>query len=64
MGRHSNPDYVQVSARVHKDVKVAFEDVVIEMSRREGRRVEMAPILERLMRFYVERGDPYEALGE
>ncbi len=63
-GRRSNPDYVQISARIHKDVRFSLERVLAERSQREGRYVEMAEVLEDLMRFYVENGDPYEMLGE
>ena len=62
-GRRSNPDYVQISARIHKDVRFSLERVLAERSEREGRYVEMAEVIEDLMRFYVENGDPYEVLG-
>ncbi len=61
-GRRSNPDYVQISARIHKDVRFSLERVLAERSEREGRYVEMAEVLEDLMRFYVENGDPYAFL--
>lgn len=63
-GRRSNPDYVQISARIHKEVRFSLERVLAERSEREGRYVEMAEVLEDLMRFYVEYGDPNEVLGE
>lgn len=62
-GRRSNPDYVQISARIHKDVRFSLERVLAERSEREGRYVEMAEVIEDLMRFYVENGNPYEVLG-
>ncbi len=62
-GRRSNPDYVQISARIHKDVRFSLERVLAERSQREGRYVEMAEVIEDLMRFYVEKGDPHELLG-
>jgi hypothetical protein len=62
-GRRSNPAYVQISARIHKDVRFSLERVLAERSEREGRYVEMAEVIEDLMRFYVENGDPYEMLG-
>jgi hypothetical protein len=63
-GRRSNPDYVQISARIHKGVRFSLERVLAERSEREGRYVEMAEVIEDLMRFYVENGDPYELLEE
>lgn len=63
-GRRSNPDYVQISARIHKDVRFSLERVLAERSEREGRYVEMAEVIEDLMRFYVENGNPYDMLEE
>jgi len=63
-GRRSNPDYVQISARIHKEVRFSLERTLAEQSEREGRYVEMAEVLEGLMRFYVENGDPYLMLEE
>ena len=62
-GRRSNPNYVQISARIHKDVRFGLERVLAERSEREGRAVEMAAVIEDLMRFYIEVGDPWEAAG-
>ena len=62
-GRRSNPDYVQISARIHKEVRFSLERVLAERSELEGRYVEMAEVIENLMRFYVENGDPYEMVG-
>lgn len=61
-GRRSNPDYLQISARIHKEVRFSLEKVLAERSELEGRYVEMAEVIENLMRFYVENGDPYEML--
>jgi hypothetical protein len=62
-GRRSNPDYVQISARIHKDVRFGLERVLAERSEREGRVVEMAEVIENLMRFYIEEGDPWDTSG-
>ena len=62
-GRRSNPDYVQISARIHKDVRFGLERVLAERSEREGRVVEMAEVIENLMRFYIEEGDPWDPSG-
>jgi hypothetical protein len=62
-GRRSNPDYVQISARIHKDVRFGLERVLAERSEREGRVVEMAEVIENLMRFYIEVGDPWDTSG-
>ena len=62
-GRRSNPNYVQISARIHRDVRFSLEKVLVERSEREGRYVEMAEVIEDLMRFYLEHGDPYNLMG-
>jgi hypothetical protein len=54
---------VQISARIHKDVRFALERVLAERSEREGRVVEMAEVIENLMRFYIAEGDPWDASG-
>ena len=48
---------MQISARIHKDVRFG-ERVLAERSEREGRVVEMAEVIENLMRFYIEKGTP------
>ena len=58
-GRNSDPDMVPISAKIHKDVRFAMDRVLAEQSELEGRPVYMAEVIERLMRFYVEHGDPY-----
>ena len=37
--------------------------MLAERSEREGRVVEMAEVIENLMRFYIEEGDPWDAVG-
>lgn len=51
-----------ISAKINKDVRFAVDRVLAEESERQGRPVYMAEVIERLMRFYVEHGDPYELL--
>ena len=59
-GRNSDPNMVPISARIHKDVRFAVDRVLAEQSELQGRPVYMAEVIERLLRFYVEEGDPYE----
>ena len=63
-GRNSDPNCVPISAKINKDVKYALDRVLAEQSELQGRPVYMAEVIERLMRFYVERGDPYELAAE
>ena len=62
-GRNSNPNMVPISAKIDRDVRFAVDRVLAEQSELQGRPVYMAEVIERLLRFYVERGDPYEVLG-
>jgi hypothetical protein len=63
-GRNSDPNMVPISAKIHRDVRFAVDRVLAEQSELQGRPVYMAEVIERLLRFYVERGDPYEILAE
>jgi hypothetical protein len=63
-GRNSDPNMVPISAKIHRDVRFAVDRVLAEQSELRGRPVYMAEVIERLLRFYVERGDPYEVLAE
>ena len=63
-GRNSDPNMVPISAKIHRDVRFAVDRVLAQQSELQGRPVYMAEVIERLLRFYVERGDPYEILAE
>ena len=63
-GRNSDPNCVPISAKINRDVRFAMDRVLAEQSELQGRPVYMAEVIERLMRFYVEHGDPYETLAE
>lgn len=63
-GRNSDPNCVPISARIHKDVRFTMDRVLAEQSELEGRPVYMAEVIERLMRFYTEHGDPYQLLED
>ena len=63
-GRNSDPNMVPISAKIHRDVRFALDRVLAEQSALAGRPVYMAEVIERLLRFYVEQGDPYEMLED
>jgi hypothetical protein len=63
VSRRIGPDCVQISACIHKDLRFGLERMLAERSEREGRVVEMAEVIENLMRFYIEEGDPWDAVG-
>ena len=62
-GRNSDPNMVPISAKIDREVRFAVDRVLAEQSRLQGRPVYMAEVIERMLRFYVERGDPYEILS-
>lgn len=62
--RNSDPNCVPISAKINKDVRFAMDRVLAEQSELAGRPVYMAEVIERLMRFYVEQGDPYQLLED
>ena len=63
-GRNSDPNMVPISAKIHRDVRFAVDRVLAEQSELAGHPVYMAEIIERMLRFYVEEGDPYEMLKD
>ena len=63
-GRNSDPNMVPISAKIDRGVRFAVDKILAEQSELQGRPVYMAEVIERLLRFYVERGDPYEILSE
>jgi hypothetical protein len=62
-GRRSNPNYVGISALVHRDVKFALDRRLAEESERAGRQIHMTAVIEDLMRYYVDHGNPYGGAG-
>ena len=63
-GRNSDPNMVPISAKIHRNVRFALDRVLAEQSALTGRPVYMAEVIERLLRFYVEKGDPYDILED
>ena len=63
-GRNSDPNMVPISAKIHRDVRFAVDRTLAEQSELQGRPVYMAEVIEKLLRFYVEQGDPYELLED
>ena len=63
-GRNSDPNMVPISAKIDRDVRFAVDRVLADQSALAGRPVYMAEVIERLLRFYVEQGDPYDILED
>lgn len=63
-GKRSDPEnYTQVSAWVKREIKADFDVARAQEAAQRGRAREQAEVIESLMRFYVEEGDPWEILG-
>ncbi len=63
-GKRSDPEnYTQVSAWVRREIKASFDVARAQEAADRGRAREQAEVIESLMRFYVEEGDPWEILG-
>lgn len=62
--RYNTKDYVQISGVVSREVKAEFEVALAREKVETGRGRKQFEVLESLMRFYAEEGDPYELLEE
>ncbi len=60
--RYNKRDYVQISGVVSREVKAEFEVALAREKVERGRGRKQFEVLESLMRFYAEEGDPYEML--
>lgn len=60
--RYNTRDYVQISGFVSRQVKAEFEVALAREKVERGRGRKQFEVLESLMRFYAEEGDPYELL--
>lgn len=60
--RYNKKDYVQISGVVSRQVKAEFEVALAREKVERGRGRKQFEVLESLMRFYAEEGDPYELL--
>jgi hypothetical protein len=62
--RYNKRDYVQISGVVSREVKAQFDVALAREKVERGRGRKQFEVLESLMRFYAEEGDPYEMLEE
>ena len=62
--RYNKRDYVQISGVVSREVKAGFDIALAREKVETGRGRKQFEVLESLMRFYAEQGDPYELLEE
>lgn len=62
--RYNKKDYVQISGVVSRSVKAEFDIALAREKVETGRGRKQFEVLESLMRFYSEEGDPYELLED
>lgn len=62
--RYNKRDYVQISGVVSREVKAQFDMALAREKVERGQGRKQFEVLESLMRFYAEEGDPYELLEE
>ncbi|MDP9475021.1 MAG: hypothetical protein M3R38_04910 [Actinomycetota bacterium] len=62
--RYNKKDYVQISGVVGRDVKAQFDVALAREKVETGRSRKQFEVLESLMRFYGEHGDPYDLLED
>lgn len=62
--RYNKEDYVQISGVVGRGVKSKFDFALAREKVETGRSRKQFEVLESLMRFYGEHGDPYDLLEE
>ncbi|MGF1473311.1 MAG: hypothetical protein ACFB50_16445 [Rubrobacteraceae bacterium] len=62
--RYNKRDYVQISGVVSRSVKAEFDIALAREKVETGRGRKQFEVLESLMRFYAEEGDPYELLED
>ena len=62
--RYNKRDYVQISGVVSREVKAQFDVALAREKVERGRGRKQFEVLESLMRFYAEEGDPYEMFEE
>ena len=60
--RYNKRDYVQISGVVSREVKADFDLALAREKVERGSGRKQFEVLESLMRFYAEEGDPYEML--
>ena len=63
-GKRSNPDYVQLTCYVREENLDDAKEALMQEKRETGRKRDVSDVIDSLLRFYAERGDPYEVLRE
>lgn len=63
-GKRSNPDYVQLTCYVREENLDDAKEALMQEKRETGRKRDVSDVIDSLLRFYAERGDPHEVLRD
>jgi hypothetical protein len=63
-GKRSNPDYVQLTCYVREENLDDAKEALMQEKRKRGRKRDVSDVIDSLLAFYAERGDPYEILRD
>lgn len=62
-GKRSNPDYVQLTCYVREENLDDAKEALMQEKRETGRKRDVSDVIDSLLRFYAEQGDPWERIG-
>jgi len=63
-GKRSNPDYVQLTCYVREENLDDAKEALMQEKRETGRKRDVSDVIDSLLRFYAEQGDPWDRLGD
>ena len=63
-GKRSNPDYVQLTSYVHEENLDNAKAALTKEKRQTGHKRDMSELIDSLLAFYVQEGDPWKLLRE
>lgn len=61
-GKRSNPDYVQLTSYVREESLDDTKAALIKEKRQTGHKRDVSELIDSLLAFYVQEGDPWELL--
>jgi hypothetical protein len=62
-GKRSNPDYVQLTCYVREENLDDAKEALMQEKRETGRKRDVSDVIDSLLAFYAEKGDPWELAG-
>jgi hypothetical protein len=62
-GKRSNPDYVQLTCYVREENLDDAKEALMQEKRETGRKRDVSDVIDSLLAFYAERGDPWNVAG-